>query len=63
MGAIKSKALIKLQQEDLQKLTRLTHFNAKEVKAMYKRYWAYCSKDGLLNKDQFNSMLFYLLLM
>ena len=56
MGAKKSRVLIPLKEEDLQKLTQDTHFNEKELRAMYKRYWSYCSPDGSLVKQQFYSM-------
>ena len=56
MGAQKSKVLIELKEEDVTYLIEKTHFNEKEVRAMYKRYWAYCSTDGTVNKEQFSSM-------
>ena len=56
MGAQKSKVLIPLKKEDLQKLINETHFKEKEIKSMYKRYWAYCSPHATLNKQQFNNM-------
>ena len=56
MGAKKSKILIPLKESDLQKLTQDTHFNEKEIRAMYKRYWSYCLPDATLNKQQFYSM-------
>ena len=57
MGNQKSKILIDLKDADLQQLTKTTHFNEKEIKAMYKRYWGYCSPNGTINKQQFFNML------
>ena len=56
MGGKKSKVLIELKQDDLQELTKETHFNEKEIKSMYQRYWGYCSNDGTVNKQQFYTM-------
>ena len=56
MGHQKSKVLINLKTEDIRELTEQTHFSEKEIKAMYKRYWAYCSPDGTVNKQQFCNM-------
>ena len=56
MGAQKSKVLIPLKKEELRNLVQETHFNEKEVKVMYKRYWCYCSPDATLNKQQFKKM-------
>ena len=57
MGAEKSKVLMELTASEIEKLSKETHFNEKEIKAMYKRYWAYCSEDGTLNKQQFTGMI------
>ena len=56
MGAQKSRVLIELKNEDLEKLIQNTHFSEKEIKTMYKRYWAYCAPDGTVNKQQFCAM-------
>ena len=56
MGLEKSKVLIELTDEDVDDLIVKTHFSGKEVKAMYKRYWGYCSPDGTVNKEQFSNM-------
>ena len=56
MGAEKSKVLIELTKDKIDELTKQTHFEEKEIKMMYKRYWAYCSEDGTLNKQQFTGM-------
>ena len=56
MGVQRSKVLIPMNNEELEQLTQATHFNEKEIRAMYKRYWAYCSPDASLNKQQFYSM-------
>ena len=56
MGAQKSRVLIPLKNEDIVTLTQQTYFNEKEIRAMYKRYWSYCSPDATLNKQQFYTM-------
>ncbi len=56
MGADNSKVLIELKNDQVEDLTRQTHFAEKEIKTMYKRYWAYCSPDGTLDKEQFSGM-------
>ena len=56
MGVQRSKVLIPMNNEELQQLTQATHFNEKELRAMYKRYWSYCLPDATLNKQQFYSM-------
>ena len=56
MGVEKSKVLIELNEDQFEALAKQTHFNEKEIKAMYKRYWSYCAEDGTLSKDQFSGM-------
>ena len=56
MGNQKTKVLIDLKDQDLKELIRNTHFTEKEIKTMYKRYWCYCSADGMVSKEQFGNM-------
>ena len=58
MGACKSRILIKLKDEQLKELIEKTHFNANEIKAMYKRFWKFCADDGSINKEQFFELYF-----
>merc|ERR1712168_1216938 len=56
MGADNSKVKNELKQSEVETLAKQTHFNEKEIKVMYKRFWTHCAKDGNMNKEQFAAM-------